>query len=50
MAAVEDMHLITYMQGESITVHMDTKDVIFVRRDKMYVAEFADWIVEEGKV
>jgi hypothetical protein len=44
---VEDKYPVTYIQGVSITVHMDDKDVIFERRNKMYVADFSDWIVDE---
>ncbi len=42
MADVEDMYRITYVQGESITIHMDHRDVVFSRREKMYVADFLD--------
>jgi hypothetical protein len=47
MARVEDLYPITYSQGESITVHMDDQDVVFQRRDGMYVADFSDWLVED---
>jgi len=47
MSRVEDMYPITYAQGDSLTVHMDDRDVIFKRRDGMYVADFSDWIVED---
>jgi hypothetical protein len=46
-ADVEDLYPVTYRQGESITVHMDDRDVVFVRREKMYVADFSDWIIED---
>jgi len=42
---VEDKYPVTYIQGVSITVHMDDKDVVFERKNKMYVADFSDWIV-----
>jgi hypothetical protein len=35
MADVEDMYRVTYVQEESITVHMDHRDVVFSRREKM---------------
>jgi hypothetical protein len=47
MSDVEDLYKVTYVQGESITVHMDERDVVFTRRDKMYVADFSDWLVED---
>jgi hypothetical protein len=47
MSQVEDMYPITYAQGESITVHMDDRDVIFKRHDGMHVANFTDWLVED---
>jgi hypothetical protein len=47
MSRVEDIYPITYTQGESITVHMDDRDVIFKRRDGMYVADFTDSLVED---
>jgi hypothetical protein len=51
MADVEDMYRITYVQGESITVHMDHRDVVFSRREKMYVADFSDWLaVDQQRV
>jgi hypothetical protein len=47
MARVEDMYPITYTQGDSITLHMDDRDVIFKRTDGMYVADFSDWLVDD---
>ena len=47
MADVEDMYMITYVQGESITVHMDHRDVVFSRHKKMYVADFSDWLAAD---
>ncbi len=47
MSDVEDIYPVTYVQGESITVHMDHRDVIFTKRDKMYVADVSDWVVGE---
>ena len=46
LADVEDIYPVTYMQGESITVHMDHRDVVFARRDKLYIADFSDWVVD----
>jgi hypothetical protein len=37
MADIEDRHPITYVQGTSITVHMDDCAVLFIRRNKMSV-------------
>jgi len=47
MAVVEDLYPICYLQGDSITVHMEDRDVTFVRGEKMYVADFTDWIVDD---
>jgi hypothetical protein len=46
MADVEDLYPVTYVQGESITVHMEDREVVFHRTDKMYVADFLDWVVD----
>ena len=43
MADVEDKYPVTYRQGEAIVVHMDDRDIEFVRREKMYMADFSDW-------
>jgi len=43
-ADVEDIYPMTFEPGECIIVHMDDRDVEFVRRNKMYVADFSDWI------
>jgi hypothetical protein len=43
MADVEDMYDITYDAGTSITVHMDERDLVFRRRNKIYVADMRDW-------
>ena len=42
-ADVEDRYSITYDQGESYTVHMGTRDLVFNRRDKLYVADMREW-------
>jgi hypothetical protein len=47
MADVEDKYPITWVPGESITVHLDERDVVFVRRSKMWVGDFSDWIVSD---
>jgi len=47
MAGVEDIYPVTYNQGEKITVHMDEKDVEFIRRVGMYVTDFSDWLVDD---
>jgi hypothetical protein len=28
-------------------VHMDNQDVVFTHRDKLYMADFSDWIVSD---
>jgi hypothetical protein len=47
MADVEGMYRITYVQGESITVHIDYRDIVFSRREMMYVADFSDWLADD---
>jgi hypothetical protein len=47
MSRVEDMYPITYVQGESIVVHLDDRDVVFKHRDGMYVADFSDWLIDD---
>jgi hypothetical protein len=47
MADVEDRYPVTYVQGKSIVVHMEDRDVVFARRNKMYVTDFSDWIVDD---
>jgi hypothetical protein len=40
---VEDMYRITYRQGKSYTVHMRGRNLVFRRRNKMYVADMREW-------
>jgi hypothetical protein len=47
MSDVEDCYPMTWVQGESITVHMDKLDLVFYHRDKKWVADFSDWIISE---
>ena len=47
MSDVEDICPMTWVQGESITVHMDEQDLVFTKRDKMWVADFSDWVVQD---
>jgi hypothetical protein len=49
-ARVEDLYPITYNQGENYIVHMPDRDLVFERRDLMYVADFSDWIVDEEEL
>ena len=44
-SAVEDMYEISYVRGEAFVVHMDGRDLVFRRRDRLYVAE---WTGEGG--
>lgn len=46
MSNVVDLYQVTYVQGDSIIVHMDHTDLVFKHRDKMYMANFSDWLVE----
>ena len=43
MADVEEIYPISYVQGESYTVHMRGRDLVFRKRDKLYVANMLDW-------
>jgi hypothetical protein len=40
-AAVEDMYEVTYSRGEGFTVHMPERDIVFRRRDNLYVVDWA---------
>jgi hypothetical protein len=48
-ADVEDMYNITYRPQESFTVHLPERDIIFYRRDKLYVADFSRPVVAVTK-
>jgi len=50
MSDVEDKYAMTWIPGESITVHMDEQDVVFTKKNKMWIADFSDWIVEEEEL
>jgi hypothetical protein len=41
-AAVEDMYDVTYSRGEGFTVHMPERDIVFMRRDNLYVVDWAE--------
>jgi len=41
-AAVEDMYEVPYNRGEGFTVHMPEKDIVFKRRDNLYVVDWAE--------
>ena len=41
-AAVEDMYEVTYSRGEGFTVHMPERDILFKRRDNLYVVDWGD--------
>jgi hypothetical protein len=40
---VEDLYEITCNQGTSLTVHLPDRDIIFKRRNKLYVADFTEF-------
>jgi hypothetical protein len=42
-ADVEDLYEITYEQGTSFTVHLPDREIIFKRRNKLYVADFQEY-------
>lgn len=41
---VEDLYPIMYIQGETITVHMEHRDIVFTKSDRMLVADFLEWV------
>ena len=41
---VEQLYEISSQRGESFTVHMPERDVIFYKKDRIYLADFRDWI------
>jgi hypothetical protein len=43
-ADVEDAYDVTHEPGMSYTVHMGERDLEFVRRNKLYIADFSDWV------
>jgi hypothetical protein len=45
LSDIEDIYPVTYIQGKSFMVHMVDRDVIFTHRDKMFIADFLDWII-----
>ena len=40
---VEDKYKITYRQGHSYTVHLPGRDLVFKKRNKLYVGDMRDW-------
>jgi len=47
MADVEDRFAITWTPGDSIVVHLEERDIIFTRMNKMWVGDFSDWIITD---
>jgi hypothetical protein len=41
-AAVEDMYKVMYSRGEGFTVHMPERDIVFKRRDNLYMVDWAE--------
>jgi hypothetical protein len=48
-AKVEDLYEITYQPQESFTVHLPDRDIVFHRRDKLYVTGFSETVVAVTK-
>ena len=46
-SAIENLYRITYVQGETYTVYMSQRDLVFYKRGNLYYADFSDWIVGE---
>ncbi len=43
-ADIEDKYKITYMRGQTFMVDMPEEDIVFKRKNKLYVA---DWCIED---
>ena len=41
---VEAKYEITYQQVKNMTVHMGSQDLVFIKKNKLYVADFSDWV------
>ena len=48
MSDVEALYPITYNQGVSYVVHMPGRDITFYKKNKIYLADFSDWITVSG--
>ncbi len=48
-ADVEDLYKIMYEPQESFTVHLPDRDIVFHRRDKLYVIGFSETVVAVTK-
>jgi Arginine methyltransferase-interacting protein, contains RING Zn-finger len=47
LADVEDIYDVTYIPRKAYIVHMNDRDLVFNRRNKLYVADFSDWIKQD---
>lgn len=45
---VEDLYEIIYNQGENYTIKLKNMDLVFHRKDKLYVADLSKWCTETG--
>ena len=43
-ADVEDIYECVYTPGESYVIKMGEDELVFERRDKLYIADMSDWI------
>ena len=43
---VERKYRLTYVQGKSITFQMGDQDLVFKKKNKLYVEDFSSWIAE----
>jgi hypothetical protein len=48
-ADVKDLYKITYQPQHSFTVHLPNRDIVFYRRDKLYMADFSEAVVAVTK-
>jgi hypothetical protein len=49
-ADMEDLYTITYQPQESFTVHLPDRDIVFHRRNKLFVADFSLLVVTVMRV
>ena len=48
-ADVEDIYECVYTPGESYVIKMGEDELVFERRDKLYIADMSDWIKDSYK-
>jgi hypothetical protein len=41
---MEDTYKVTYEKGNSFTIHLPDRDLVFHRREKLYIADFSNFL------